>query len=321
MFGGFERQSVLNYIYETFNATQEAQDRLTAQIEEMSATRERLEQSVKDLENRLSENDTARNQMGEELSTVKVKNTELTEMLNSLNEEIDRQKLIVKEKDEQINRITHERAELEQRNAQLEMQASELMKGQNDIEKSKAQIGDLVVKSHLEAERILEQANERAGEVATEAGELVARSRLEGERILEQASERAGEVAAEADQMMAKTRLDAEQILEQANERAMQAIAEANVKAEQITQAASRSSGEVAAHLSSFRDEIDRLKELMEEAFEVMRDKFTAIGQVLDKSESQVKSSGPRPSGGHIVLAPQIASETPEQEPQASEFF
>ena len=53
MFGGFERQSVLNYIYETVNSTQDAQDRLTAQIEEMSATREKLEQSVKELEYRL----------------------------------------------------------------------------------------------------------------------------------------------------------------------------------------------------------------------------------------------------------------------------
>jgi len=312
MFGGFERQSVLNYIYETFNSTQEAQDRLTAQIEEMAVTRERLEQSVGDLERRLSENDAARDRMGEELHGVKVKNTELTAMLTSLNEEIDRQKLIVKEKDEQISRLTRTNneleqknaqlelqardqgdseetkahiAELEQKNAQLELQATELMKGHGDIEKTKVQIGELVVKSHLEAERILDQANERAQEVIAEAS------------------------------------YKAERIHDEANEQAQEVIAEASVKAEQITQAANRSSSEVVAHLSSFRSEIDRLKDLMEDAFDVMRDKFAAISRALDKSESQMKSTGPRPAGNHIVLAPQISSDPHQELSSAGEFF
>ena len=300
MFGGFERQSVLNYIYETFNSTQEAQEKLTAQIEEMSATRERLEESVKDLENRLAENDAARTSMSEELRSVKVKNTELTAMLEDLNDEIDRQRQIVKEKDEQISRLTRTNSELEKKNAELETQAAELMQGQGDIEKSKSQIGELVIKSHLEAERILEQANARASEVTAEAEEIVAKSHLEAEKIVQQAGGRAKEI-----------------------------IAEAQAEAEQIIQAANRSTVEVAAHLQDFRNEISSLQDVMEEAFGAMRDKFAAIGQALDKSEGKMKttctSARPPGTGSHIVLAPQMASEKAagqlEPLPQAGEFF
>ena len=297
MFGGFERQSVLNYIYETFNSTQEAQEKLTAQIEEMSATRERLEESVKDLENRLAENDAARTSMSEELRGVKVKNTELSAMLEDLNDEIDKQRQIVKEKDEQISRLTKANSELEKKNAELEVQATELMQSQGDIEKSKSQIGELVIKSHLEAERILEQANARASEVVAEAEEVVAKSQREAEKIVQQAGGRAKEV-----------------------------IAEAQAEAEQIIQAANRSTVEVAAHLQGFRDEISSLQDVMEEAFGAMRDKFAAISQALDKSEGQMKIPDARApgTGSHIVLAPQMVGEKAgqlESLPQAGEFF
>ena len=308
--GGFEKQSVLNYIYETFSSTQEAQDRLTEQIEEMSITRERLEQSVSDLERRLTENDAARERMGEELQGVKVKNNELTEMLNSLNVEIDRQKLIIKEKDEQITRLTKINTELEEKNAQLEIQARD----QGDSEETRAHIAELEKKNAQLEMQAIELVNNHGDieKTKTQIGELVVKSHLEAERILDQANVRAQEVIAGAN-------YKAERIQDHANEQAAGLIAEADARAEQIMFAANRSSSEVVAHLSSFRDEIDRLKDLMEEAFDVMRDKFTAISKALDKSENQMKSSGPR-TGSHIVLAPKVAGESLGPI-QAGEFF
>ena len=320
MFGGFERQSVLNYIYETFNSTQEAQDRLTAQIEEMAVTRERLEQSVRDLEHRLTENDAARDRMGEELQGVKVRNNELTEMLESLNVEIGRQEMIIREKDEQINRLTRANTELEQKNAHLEMQASELLSGQGDSEETRAQIAELEQRNAELEKRAIELRREHGDVEKTKVqiGELVVKSHLEAERILEQANSRAQEVVKEAG-------FKAERIHEQANVWAQEVIAEAGQRAEELTKAADRSTSEVVAHLGSFRDEIDRLRDLMEEAFDVMRTKFTAISRALDKSEDQIKNCGPRASGNHIVLAPQLSgeknSEPQEQLPQAGQFF
>ena len=169
MFGGFERHSVLNYIYETAHSNQEAQERLTAQIEEMSATRERLELSVKELEARLGEAESARHHLGEELQGAKVKNNELSAMLSSLAEEIDRQKAIVQEKDEQLRRLTQVNTELERKNADLERRASEFHGGGVDVDKAKLTIGELMVKSHIESEKLLLQTNIEAQKIIDQA--------------------------------------------------------------------------------------------------------------------------------------------------------
>jgi len=195
MFGGFERQSVLNYIYETVNSTQEAQDRLTAQIEEMSVTREKLEHSVKELEFRLSDNEAARDSLGEELRGVKVKNNELNGMLQTLNEEIDRQKGIVREKDEQLKRVNQIKAELERENADLQLRASQAVDGQEDVEKTKLRVGELMVKSHLEAEQVIDRANFQARQIVDQAGvkakEVIAQADFKARMIEEEADKSA----------------------------------------------------------------------------------------------------------------------------------
>ena len=84
MFGGFERQSVLNYIYDTFNSSMEAAEKLTAKIGEMSATRKQLEESVKNFENHLAENETPHSSMSEELRRMKAKNAELEVQITEL---------------------------------------------------------------------------------------------------------------------------------------------------------------------------------------------------------------------------------------------
>ena len=263
VFGGFERQSVLNYIYETVSSTQEAQERLNAQIEDMAANREKLEQSVKDLEGRLVENEKTRTNLGEELHSARQKNTELNSMLATLNHEIDRQKGIVKEKDEALRRVNQTRDELEQKNAQLEQQTAQLVKGQDELERSKLKIGELLLKGHMEAGKVLSDATAKAQEV----------------------------------------------------------IAEANVRAGQIEEVAGKASSELGEQLGRFRDEISTLEQRMEEAFASMREKFTSIGEAIDKGEAQVRGfSRTAPESGRIVLAPPLGSEVSEI-PVADEFF
>jgi len=263
MFGGFEKKSVLDYIYETLNSTQEAQDRLNAQIEEMSAAREKLEQSVKDMESRLGESEKVRTTLGEELQGVKTKNNELSAMLSTLTEEIDRQKQIVAEKDAQLGSMADEKTELERKNADLEQQKLELQKGQVDVDKATLRIGELMVKSHLESERILEEANAKAHEL-----------------------------------------IDA-----------------ANMRAAQIEESANKSSLELTEHLGTFRTEVSELEQKLEEAIRTMREKFSAIGEVINQGESHIKGFS-RPNS-HIVLAPPPHSDE-GHEPHAAhanEFF
>ena len=167
LFGGFERQSVLNYIFELNNNAQAAQDRLSAQFEEVSAARERLSESIRGLEQKLSTAEKVRTELEEELSEEKTKRTEMNDMLDSLNAEIDRQKIIIAEKDAEINRFGEIRARLEEKNAELEA-------GRSEVEKASIYLGDLVVKTKLEAEQILEDANQQAQGMMEEATKSLA---------------------------------------------------------------------------------------------------------------------------------------------------
>ena len=162
LFGGFERQSVLDYIFELNNNAKAASDRLSAQLEEVSAARERLSESIRSLEHKLSAAEKVRTELEEELTEERSKRTEMNEMLDSLNAEIDRQKIIIAEKDAEINQFGEIRARLEQKNAELEA-------GRSEVEKASIYLGDLVVKTKLEAEQILEDANLQAQGVVEEA--------------------------------------------------------------------------------------------------------------------------------------------------------
>ena len=162
LFGGFERQSVLNYIYELNNNAKAAQERLQAQFEEVSAARERLSETIRNLEQKLSAAEKARSEMEEELTEERDKRSKMQEMLDALNAEIDRQKIIIAEKDAEITRYSELNARLEEKNAELEATRSE-------VEKASIYLGDLVVKTKMEAEQILEDANLQAQNIMVEA--------------------------------------------------------------------------------------------------------------------------------------------------------
>jgi len=205
-FGGFDRQSVLDYIYETINSNQDAQDRLHAQIDEMNATRENLERSVKDLEDRLLAKDRARDSLVEELDAAKGKNNELSSMLQTLNDEIDRQKALVLEKDNELRHMTDAKGNLERETADLQQQAMHLQQGQAEIEKSKHRIGELLVKSHLDAELVLTQTNTKAQQTIDQANTKAQQTIQEANLRAKQVEDEAGKSAAELTEQLGEFR-------------------------------------------------------------------------------------------------------------------
>jgi len=230
--GGFERQSVLNYIQEIVSNTEEAQSRLNTQIEEASAAREKLEQSVKELESRLSDSEKSRGLLGAELQNAKVESNELSSTLKTLNEELDRQKTIIREKDEQLSLKDKAKAGLEWENSKLQHQITELQVGRDEIEKTKYSLGELMISAHLEAEDVIEEARTKAHEI----------------------------------------------------------IDQAAVKAQKIEEATNKSSQDLSEQFGIFRRGMDLLEEKMDEAISSMKEKFTNINEVVNKSECHIKS-------------------------------
>ena len=164
LFGGFDRQSVLNYVYEMNNSAKAAQDRLCAQLEEVGAAREKLSDTLRSLEQQLMAAENAKRTLGDELSGEKAKNNELAAMLDSLNQEIKRQHSIIEEKDVKITRYSKIKEELEHKNASLEQKRQE-------IEKISIYIGEMSVRARMDSEQILEKAETQAKIVLEDASE------------------------------------------------------------------------------------------------------------------------------------------------------
>ncbi len=162
IFGGFDRQSVLNYIFELNSNAKAAQQRMNAQFDEVSAARERLSENLRALEQRLGAAEQARKTLETELESERGRHSAADAMLTTLNVEIARQKEVIFQKDAEIKRVEQLRAELEARNAELESKRDEL-------EKSSIYIGELVVRTKLETERVLDDANAQARELVDEA--------------------------------------------------------------------------------------------------------------------------------------------------------
>ncbi|MCL2580363.1 MAG: hypothetical protein FWE32_10110 [Oscillospiraceae bacterium] len=326
MFGGFERQSVLNYIYEEVSRNQEIQETLTAQIEAANAAKEKAEQAAAAADKKFADGEAEVTAARNDLSKAKGENAELTSMIDGLNKEIARQEAIVAEKEELLRKAAIEKEELlrkadaereeilreadlakagleqrivvlEQKNAELEERATHAYDDEMVGEKEELLKEAGLVKSDLEA-RIaeLEQINaglakqidglpnDTPGQTATAAefekvklqiGDLMIRSHIDSERILEDA------------------RVQARQITGQADEEARQTIDAAHERSREIEEEANRSAQDISNQISAFRADIAMLEEKVEQSMMNMRDKFAAIGDAISQSEDKIGRNVP----------------------------
>ncbi|MDR2909434.1 MAG: hypothetical protein LBU86_06095, partial [Oscillospiraceae bacterium] len=115
----YDKQSVLNYIFELNNNAKAVQERLSAQFDDLGAAREKLTEAIRELEQKLSDSEKARGSLGEELKGERVKNGEMSKMLEALNSEIERQNKIIAQKTSELSRVDEIRAELDEKRAEL----------------------------------------------------------------------------------------------------------------------------------------------------------------------------------------------------------
>lgn len=162
-FGGFEKQSVLNYIYELNTTTKEAQDKLLVQLEEITNSREKLSETLRDMETKMQSIQRERDNMVAELDGEKQRTGELGAMIDSLNIQIAKQERIISEKEEEIGDYRRLNNELMKKNETLESK-------KNEVEKASAYVGELLLRTRIDSESILEEASVKAQELVAEAG-------------------------------------------------------------------------------------------------------------------------------------------------------
>jgi len=328
VFGGFERQSVLNYIYQEVSRNQEIQDTLNAQIEAANAAKEKAEEAAVTAGAQFAQNEQETTALRRDIGKAKEENSGLNEIIAGLNKEIERQEAIVAEKEALLRQAAAEKeallrkadlekeeilreadlakvsfeqriSDLEQKNSELVLRAGEATltyTGEATAEQEALLREASMVKTDLER-RIaeLEQINANletqiSGQwqprsavsdsefekVKLQIGDLMVRSHMDSERILEDA------------------RAQAKQITGKADEEARQTIDAANQKSKEIELEAQRSAEDISNQIGKFRVEIASLEEKIEQSMSSMRSKFAAIGDAINHSEQSIKSGTQR---------------------------
>jgi len=161
-FGGFDKVSVLDYVFELSTSTQEAQEKLAAQLEEVAAAREKLAASLQEAEAGLSATRAERDNLSAELSGERSRSGELGALIESLHQEVAKQERIVAEKDEEIAAYIRKTRELADRNTELESKKEE-------VDRASVYIGELLLRTRADSEKILSDASRQAEEMVADA--------------------------------------------------------------------------------------------------------------------------------------------------------
>ena len=171
--GGFDKKSVLDYIYALNQRAEEAQARMEDQLYALTQTKEQLEQ---------------------ELQTAHI---DLQNTKTALEQKEIRAAQEVQELQKTLEEKTGEIWELSQKNAEHLQTNRDLESKRTEVEQASAQIGKLLIDAHAEADRIAATARESADLLVDEA-------RQEADQILAEAQEKGTALEEDAAQERAK---------------------------------------------------------------------------------------------------------------------
>jgi len=278
-FGGFEKQSVLDYIYQINNTAQEEQSRLRGQLTEAEAAREQLSASVQELEAKVARLESDRENGAAELRSAQKRTEELTALLDTLQTEKTAMQATITTKDEEIAGHLRLNGELTRENEQVKARCAALEANAQEVELATTQIKDALQMARDEADHMVTDAKAQAEAIAAgakaqaEAATTEATSRAEA--TISDASQQAvttlSEANGKAEQTIAEANSKAEATLAAANSRAEDTLAQAIAESEALLAAARQAEQEAHARLSSLKtgmvDARSRLRQVMDEAF------------------------------------------------------
>lgn len=103
--GGFDKKAVMSYIFELNESAQAAQKRLIEELEDVTRSRDDLEDQLSDVHKRMQRAQMDVHDLSDELAGEKSRTAELTELLENANAEIDRLRQQIAQKDEELRRL------------------------------------------------------------------------------------------------------------------------------------------------------------------------------------------------------------------------
>lgn len=187
----------------------------------------------------------------------------------------------------------------------------------------------------LEAEQVLQTANEQASRIIAQAEADAGLKKQESEQALQDAREQAGQIVAQAKEDAEERKLESEVALEDANEQARQIIARAKTDAAQTVQKANEQAAQIIAQAEAEADQqAQRAEEIIRQAQAYVADEMEKIemrwAEIHEKIESMSQEyiwlrgiinredDTPRQKAGQIIQdaqmrAQEIVSQAQEQ--------
>lgn len=185
VFGGFDKKSVLSYIFELNENAQDAQQKLNDQIVEFTSSRDELSRKLEEAEAGLTAARSGLDEANARIDEEAKKNAELTSQIDRLKFENTKQKQIIENRDEEIARISEMNAGLEEKTLTLEEK-----RGQ--VELAASQIAGLFKQARNDADKLMEQAREDAEGVLSaarsEAAQITKDAHGQAEAIIQNAN-------------------------------------------------------------------------------------------------------------------------------------
>lgn len=155
LFGGYEKESVLKYIDDMSRAAAESEAKLQEQIEQITRSRQGLEEQIAEFEKRMQD-------ASETIDAEKGKNKKLSEMIGLLQEEIDHQR-------RQGESRTREYQAAQEKNRQLQEQVRQVEEKSKLYDEAAASIGSAILQAQQTAQSIVDEAGGQAKEIVDRA--------------------------------------------------------------------------------------------------------------------------------------------------------
>ena len=188
MFGGFKRKAVLSYIFELNETTQDAQQKLTAQVEELTKARDILSENVKEMGQRLA---ATQSELQAAQSQLSLHSEESGSQVKQLKDEIDRLSQIIAQKNGDITRHISVNENLEKENKELAKKMQAFSEKRSQLEQATAQLNDIMGRAKGDAVKIIEQAKASAAKITSGAN-------IQADNIIENAKGTAKKQIADA---------------------------------------------------------------------------------------------------------------------------
>ncbi len=165
MFGGFKKKDVLSYIFEINESSQEAQQKFTEQLDEVSRSRDELRYTVTELESRLHGLQAEMDEAARSLNLEQAKRLEAEEMLEKLRHDAQKLEIASKEKEGELNEATAQLLELRSKKRELQEEREQ-------VELAASQIAGLLSEARADADRMVDDARAESGSIIEAANSV-----------------------------------------------------------------------------------------------------------------------------------------------------